>query len=814
MKTFLKTVKGSITVFVTLILVPTIFFTGFMVDLARLKLYGNQAVMTADNYGETVLSQYDNLLKELYGLFAVTQDEEALKALDNLQGYVSSSFDPTQNNISWEHFKDVQDYLGTNTLDGFMPYQNADITLEKEFINESSLSNHAVLDTQIGDFMRFRIAQGLLDDGSDILDTISEVENMENDGKAIDKKLEMDDEVEKLLDYAQDYYKILKEIQAYVDYIDDVNKQYQVCKDTFKDLEETDAYKNYQAYVLADEDEMSTAVEKRSHNLEDEENAIELTEEEEKLLVIFDNYINDSEAREEKFKTEIESQTGLLEVIIAANEPINHSNFDKRVDDLKKEADQINKAKTKLDTLKQELEQILSEGNITSELKTGIESQLEKVNELFSELAIYTELAEWIAEKDMPVNQEYKIEMTDLIDCMDEAEKKFLAGETYADGYKEPINGGKWYLFESISKYGALYNSLEKCFEGEGDDSNAKSKKKAANTLKKEQQKALEQDEPTNARDIPEAFHYGMKSSCTGFDIKNLISSASDLFRINGLKNQANKLLLKLYTVEYDFGMFSSRTTNVRETEEKAVSLTGYEMNRKLNYLYQAELEYLLGGYNSSKDNLNAARNKILAIRAISNYTATYSIKEIDSAIRSISTAAYAINPVLGLTVENALRLAVATAETVSDWDSLKDGKKVVLAKMKKEDLTSPDKFADLLGMNVSASGQDKGIDYDMYLKIMLIFFPTADQLTERTGNLIELNVNAAQRNLKENEDLSELQFQLDKAYTAVNASCTVKLGFVVMPDQFAKKVTDSDTYQSITDFEKNGYKFTVTRGY
>lgn len=814
MKTFLKTVKGSITVFVTLILVPTIFFTGFMVDLARLKLYGNQAVMTADNYGETVLSQYDNLLKELYGLFAVTQDEEALKALNNLQGYVSSSFDPTQNNISWEHFKDVQDYLGTNTLDGFMPYQNADITLEKEFINESSLSNHAVLDTQIGDFMRFRIAQGLLDDGSDILDTISEVENMENDGKAIDKKLEMDDEVEKLLDYAQDYYKILKEIQAYVDYIDDVNKQYQVCKDTFKDLEETDAYKNYQAYVLADEDEMSTAVEKRSHNLEDEENAIELTEEEEKLLVIFDNYINDSEAREEKFKTEIESQTGLLEVIIAANEPINHSNFDKRVDDLKKEADQINKAKTKLDTLKQELEQILSKGNITSELKTGIESQLEKVNELFSELTIYTELAEWIAEKDMPVNQEYKIEMTDLVDCMDEAEKKFLAGEAYADEYKEPINGGKWYLFESISKYGALYNSLEKCFEGEGDDSNAKSKKKAANTLKKEQQKALEQDEPTNARDIPEAFHYGMKSSSTGFDIKNLISSASDLFRINGLKNQANKLLLKLYTVEYDFGMFSSRTTNVRETEEKAVSLTGYEMNRKLNYLYQAELEYLLGGYNSSKDNLNAARNKILAIRAISNYTATYSIKEIDSAIRSISTAAYAINPVLGLTVENALRLAVATAETVSDWDSLKDGKKVVLAKMKKEDLTSPDKFADLLGMNVSASGQDKGIDYDMYLKIMLIFFPTADQLTERTGNLIELNVNAAQRNLKENEDLSELQFQLDKAYTAVNASCTVKLGFVVMPDQFAKKVTDSDTYQSITDFEKNGYKFTVTRGY
>ena len=36
MQRLFKTVKGSITVLVTLILVPTIFFTGFMVDLARI----------------------------------------------------------------------------------------------------------------------------------------------------------------------------------------------------------------------------------------------------------------------------------------------------------------------------------------------------------------------------------------------------------------------------------------------------------------------------------------------------------------------------------------------------------------------------------------------------------------------------------------------------------------------------------------------------------------------------------------------------------------------------------------------------------
>lgn len=42
--------RGVITVFVTLIMVPIVVFTGTMVDLARLKLYSSLAVVTADGY--------------------------------------------------------------------------------------------------------------------------------------------------------------------------------------------------------------------------------------------------------------------------------------------------------------------------------------------------------------------------------------------------------------------------------------------------------------------------------------------------------------------------------------------------------------------------------------------------------------------------------------------------------------------------------------------------------------------------------------------------------------------------------------------
>ena len=145
MELFLKRSRGSITVLVTLLLVPTIFFTSFLVDLARLKLYGNQAVMTADNYGEAVLTQYDNLLKELYGLFAVTQDEKAVKALDELQEYIKSSFDPSKNTVSWEHLQPV---LGTS-YEGFMPYAAAEVSLETDWVDSANLGNEAVFATQI-----------------------------------------------------------------------------------------------------------------------------------------------------------------------------------------------------------------------------------------------------------------------------------------------------------------------------------------------------------------------------------------------------------------------------------------------------------------------------------------------------------------------------------------------------------------------------------------------------------------------------------------------------------------------------------------
>lgn len=111
----------------------------------------------------------------------------------------------------------------------------------------------------------------------------------------------------------------------------------------------------------------------------------------------------------------------------------------------------------------------------------------------------------------------------------------------------------------------------------------------------------------------------------------------------------------KFLVTSYDFGMFSSRVTGVKTPAENSsetntvegkkdskrdISLTGYEMSPDINYLYGAELEYLLGGYNNSVSNLNKSRNIICGVRETMNFAASYAITEINEAICAVADTA------------------------------------------------------------------------------------------------------------------------------------------------------------------------------
>jgi hypothetical protein len=478
---------------------------------------------------------------------------------------------------------------------------------------------------------------------------------------------------------------------------------------------------------------------------------------------------------------------------------------------------------------------ILNDENVSESVKDGIKNELKKVDDIVIHVDTYSAMDAYIENYNSTVNSGYKEQLDNFMnDLADYGNIYFKAGAADEDMEMDEkrlldnamLDETRYYDFKKISEYNNAYDSLEDCFgvdSDEEDDKYDKKKDDAKKLLKDKQDKLSNENESTNARDIPESFGYGSGGTGSGFKMTDMMKSATNMFTLNGLEQEGEKLLLKFYTVEYDFGMLSDRVTaeksekeNDEGKKETKESLTGYEMSKNINYLYGAELEYILNGSNSSKDNLNAARNKILAFRAVMNFAATYQITEINEAINVVADAASVINPILGLAVNGALRLAVAGAETYADWDELKQGNEVYVVKEELNQMTAYDEIKDLIQCNDTSSEEASGfkLDYDNYLMIMMVFLTSRSAVVQRTSNLIELNVNTVEQGIGADGTLSELTFKMDNAVTAVNATCSVHMDFLVIPDSFAKAVASDDTYSELKEFEKNSYKYTVTRGY
>ena len=890
MEFFLKRTKGSITVLVALIMMPTVFFTSFLVDLARLKLYGNQAVMVADNYGETALTYYDNVLKELYGLFAITQDQEALEALNGLDAYIKSSFNPAESTIIWENAT----AFSSVSYEGFMPYSAAEVELSYAPVVNANLGNPDVMATQIGDFMKFRIVQQYLDGENTMMDAISDVQKMQENAKAMTKKMEYDQAASKMFDKMRTYYEALKIFEKYPDYIKGVNNQYTLSKNVFTQLENSESYKTYKEYEKnaeeikkavehkekieeyekalkeaeekkkkAEEEEKKKTEEnkKEETNTETEntqkqedklpEKPADLTEREIQLLQLKEKYDNDPEARKDKLQAKLDVAIVALKGATTTGD-ITCSNYGSKLSNLKSASSKVTDAANNLEGKRNELQDVIRGGNVSKKITDGMSSDLEKIDDVtgydsstkssdFKYIEYYEKTYTYIDTNDTPVNEQYKTQMDKMISTASDYKAALFDDSKTKPEWPESLKESDWKNFIDVKEYKDLYEELKNCFETPDTDAEerANNSKKLAEEKQKAAEEALSGDENTTARDVPACFGYEAIERDNKFSLLSGAQSITDAFSINGLKNAAQDLVLKFYVVSYDFGMFSSRVTNLeddspledivdpdtdsitetKESKEVQASLTGYEMSRKLNYLYQAEIEYLLGGSDSSKENLNEVRNKICAFRGVMNFASTYSVSEVHNAITTISNSASTVNPILGLVVNGVLRASVAAIETAADWSELKKGEGVKLYKAQWDDLQCADVIEAVVGGKGEGGTVEKvteiEMDYEQYLFIMLLFLTTKSDLDRRTANLIELNVNAAIKNVGEDGVLDgDIPFRMANAHTAVDSTCTVKLGFVVMPENFLKAVASEESYGRYKEWDAEGYQFTVTRGY
>lgn len=826
--------RGSITVMVTLLLVPTIFFTGFMVDFARIKLMSDQAVMAADNYGEAVISQYDNLLKELYGLFAVTQNEDGLKALDDIQKYIGYSFNPGGDG---------------KVSSGFMPYQSAEVEVGYQAVEGANLANEDVFVTQVGDFMKFRVAQQLLESDGGMLDTVEKIKNSKADAEVSQTQMKLDEKAADAVEAMRDFYVELKKIKSYPDYIGRMRTAVLSAKTMIEAIVGSDDYEEYVTLY----NKMNYPEEKEDSAAEEDtavdDTAADDAEESEEEDSQADADKERLEELEELIQRKLDQAQNGVDVSVEY-EPIDFDTFPSSADRLYALAGDVARELSKLEELADKLRQQLSQEGITDALKEGIQEDLTKLDELTGGMydgQNYRQMAAYIlGNKD--VNDDYHIRMQSISTAFETIAENLMKNETEpleyplpddVPDYPEPIDKSQWYDFYKTTEYKNIYDSLHKYFgaQNEEKEKEAKQKKKDAEKLRDEIDEEMKGEETSDARNIPESFGLEQTnaSNVKDFHMADAFKDIAGYFGEGSFSQAGNDILQKFLMAQYDIGMFTDRVTNVEKpsggnSEEPDAegmegsgeaqaekSLVGVKFAENVNYLYQAELEYLFSSHYNSSDNLKETRNKIVLFRFMMNFISTYSIKEIRRAITAVSDLAGAINPLLGMAVNGALHMAVASVESAGDWKQLKAGESVSVYKTKLSQMSCLESIKGLINVEAE-NGTDTGdaegfrLNYHQYMQVMLIFMTSMDKLAVRTSNLVMLNVNNVQQ--RSPEELTELQFKMDQAFTAVDAFCKVHLDFVVMPDGFAQKTIDAGTYSSVKDFEKYSYKFTVTRGY
>lgn len=826
MKRYKHRERGSITVFLSILLIPTIFLTGLLTDLARIKLYSNQALMTADNYGEAVLTQYDNVLKELYGLFSVTQNEEGLEAVATLQDYMKTSFDPTINATQFKHLKGTIINKGKSYDGNYMPYKEADVKLEWEKASDSAnLSNVDVLSTQIGDFMRYRVVK----EGADwLLEALDSAKHVEADTEVMEKKTELDDQVGKALNAEKAFYEQLKKMNSYYDSFlkMGLNKNYQNAKNEIDKLTSSDRYKEYiQAAKEASEAEKNPSQKAEKENEEEaegESDTIDLSAE----GLYFSN----------QFDQIVKPYKNTFDGLKSSQYPVDFDNYVAEAGNLLEAAMNFEREVNKIQTASQQVRDLVdenAENDVSEDLKTSVRDDLDAHygNVIDSDKAdTYIRIANsFMKSENLKNNDDLQAEASKIYYSLEQEESYYLRyynheQDTFPSNFRvnraaELSINAKCKSFQD--SYMDTYKELKKSYEDGSTDSEAESEAKSRQSEAEgkvdDAEKAFETDEEeSSARNIPAGIEIGKDGKASIFHFDGIIKSAASLLNLNW-KEAGNELLLKTYTVVYDFGMFTDRITEKKEEEQE--SLTGYSLCEDINYLYGAELEYLYGGFKNSSENLKETRNQIVMFRAAVNLASTFTVTEVNEAINAITEACMAANPLLGIAVAAALRLGVAAIETYADWSQLKDGKSVTLIKMRLDELSAYDDIVAMLpevdekkesSAKQATTKRSIELNYEQYLTLLLIIFTPRDTITQRTGDLICLNVN----NVEQGSDFSSLAFRMDQAITAVKASCSVHLNYTIMPDGYVKKVASAEDYASIKEYEKHYYKYSIIRGY
>lgn len=206
---FVKKTQGAISIFLVLIMLPMFTCAGLIVDGARISAARTALTGAGDLTMNAALSEYDKVLLDVYGLFAMSETTE------DLEKNVSRYFSNTINNAgilqsSDSYTRSFINSIGSMFSSDDISFDNiVDTNVEKFSLVEvpnSALGNPTVLERQIIEYMKYR---GPISIGSGLLTKLGCIGETSKQTKAVEAKVDYEKKLDTVQDACETAYKAI-----------------------------------------------------------------------------------------------------------------------------------------------------------------------------------------------------------------------------------------------------------------------------------------------------------------------------------------------------------------------------------------------------------------------------------------------------------------------------------------------------------------------------------------------------------------------------------------------------------------------------
>lgn len=225
--------------------------------------------------------------------------------------------------------------------------------------------------------------------------------------------------------------------------------------------------------------------------------------------------------------------------------------------------------------------------------------------------------------------------------------------------------------------------------------------------------------------------------------MKDSINSASSF--LDGVDRIISDNVENLYIAEYAMQMFSYYTCDKQMNEDKSLetldekknlSISGYQLSD--NKAYKGEVEYILWGNASSKENIKSTMMLLFGVRLLFNSIYAFTDSYINSMITTSANAISSSAPYLQPIIKIALKFGVAAVETSIDVGKLKEGYGVAILK-------DEDSFETMDRLGRADVRNGVTFDYGEWLRVFLNMQMLAgmeDNVLARIADCVQINTN------------------------------------------------------------------------